>query len=74
MQVGAKITDRLEKHLKKNVNSKDPEYWGLAAFINDEMAEMGLLMKKRRPYTADELVKMSGKSKDEVIRIMGEMS
>lgn len=35
---------------------------------------MGLLMKRRHPYTADELVELSGKSKDEVIKLMGDMS
>ncbi|MDO4939962.1 MAG: FAD-dependent oxidoreductase [Lachnospiraceae bacterium] len=73
LKVGAKITDRLVQHIK-GINSKDPEYWGLKAFVTDEMADMALQMDRRHPYTAGELAAKTGKSKDEVIRILGDMA
>ncbi len=41
------------------VKVEDPEYWGLAEIITEEMAEVGLAMKKRTPYTFGELCKLN---------------
>lgn len=38
------------------------------------MAEVALAMKKRVPYTIDEMVQLTGKDKDDLIRILGDMS
>jgi len=73
LKIGAKITDRINKNLS-GINTKDPEYWGLRAFITDEMAEMALQMKRRVPVTTDELVAKTGKSREEVTRILGDMA
>ena len=41
LKLGQKITDRIG--VKVTVN--DPEYWGLAGVVTDEMAEVALAMK-----------------------------
>lgn len=48
LKLGQKITDRIGV----KVTTSDPEYWGLACVITDEMAEVALAMKVRVPATA----------------------
>ncbi|HAQ52260.1 MAG TPA: pyridine nucleotide-disulfide oxidoreductase, partial [Lachnospiraceae bacterium] len=50
------------------VTADDPEYWGLAEIITEEMAEIGLSMDKRVPYTFDELVNRNKEKVAEVGR------
>ena len=52
--LGKKITD-VAKHKLGKVTADDPEYWGLAALITDEMADVALKMKLRTPYTFEEM-------------------
>lgn len=47
LKLGQKITDRIGV----KVTTEDPEYWGLACVITDEMAEVALAMKVRVPAT-----------------------
>ncbi len=54
--LGKKITD-VAAHKLGGVKAEDPEYWGLAEIITGEMAEVGLSMKLRTPYTFAELCK-----------------
>ena len=54
IKLGRKITD-VAGHIMGGVKVEDPEYWGLAEIITEEMAEVGLSMKKRVPYTFSEL-------------------
>lgn len=61
--LGKKITD-IAGHMIHGVKVEDPEYWGLAEIITEEMAEVGLTMKKRTPYTFRELCKMNKIDKD----------
>lgn len=56
--LGKKITD-VAAHMIGGVKVEDPEYWGLAEIITEEMAEVGLSMKKRTPYTFGELCKLN---------------
>ena len=56
--LGKKITD-VAAHMIGGVKVEDPEYWGLAEIITGEMAEVGLAMKKRTPYTFGELCKLN---------------
>lgn len=56
--LGKKITD-VAAHMIGGVKVEDPEYWGLAEIITEEMAEVGLAMKKRTPYTFAELCKLN---------------
>ena len=61
--LGKKITD-VAAHKLGKVKVEDPEYWGLAEIITEEMAEVGLTMKLRHHYTFAELCKMNHISKD----------
>ena len=40
LKLGQKITDRIGV----KVTTKDPEYWGLAGVITDEMAEVEIYL------------------------------
>ena len=42
--LGKKITD-VAGHMIGGVKVEDPEYWGLAEIITEEMADVGLKMK-----------------------------
>lgn len=74
--LGKKITD-VAAHMIGGVKVEDPEYWGLAEIITEEMAEVGLAMKKRTPYTFAELCKLNkiDKSGEEKFqKLLDEMS
>ncbi len=67
IKLGKKITD-VAGHMIGGVTADDPEYWGLAEIITEEMAEVGLTMDKRKPYTFDQLVNMNKEKVAEVGR------
>ena len=52
----------------------DPEYWGLASVVTDEMAEVALAMKVRKPATAEQIAKKCGKSLERTEELLQEMS
>lgn len=52
----------------------DPEYWGLACIVTDEMAEVALKMKVRKPMTFPQLLKATGKEEKELEKLLEEMS
>lgn len=70
LKLGQKITDRIG--VKVTVN--DPEYWGLASVVTDEMAEVALAMKVRKPATAEQIAKKCGKSLERTEELLQEMS
>ncbi len=74
--LGKKITD-VAGHKLGKVTVEDPEYWGLAEIVTEEMAEVGLTMKLRHHYTFAELCKMNKITKDkeeEFQKLLDEMS
>ncbi len=58
LKLGKKITD-VVAHKIKGITADDPEYWGLAAILTDEMADVALTMDVRVPYTVPQLMKMN---------------
>ena len=70
LKLGQMITDRIGH----KVTVDDPEYWGLAEVLTDEMAEVCLSMKVRKPMTLKEIAKKSGKDKERVQKLLDEMS
>ena len=52
----------------------DPEYWGLASVVTDEMAEVALAMKVRKPATAEQIAQKCGKSLERTEELLQEMS
>ena len=70
LKLGQKITDRIGH----KVTVEDPEYYGLACVVTDEMAEIALKMKVRKPMTLDQVAKATGKSKAYLEPLLQEMS
>ncbi|MBQ0058907.1 MAG: FAD-dependent oxidoreductase [Lachnospiraceae bacterium] len=64
LKLGRKITDVVE-HKIKGITTDDPEYWGLACFVTDEMADIALKMDLRHPYTISELWKLCNVKEEE---------
>ena len=76
--LGKRITD-VAGHMIGGVTAEDPEYWGLAEIITEEMAEVGLTMKRRVHYTFDQLCEMNKdkvaeKGKEGFQKLLDEMS
>ncbi len=74
--LGKKITDVFSHKLGK-VTVNDPEYWGLAEIVTEEMAEVGLTMKLRHHYTFEELCKLNpekAKDRDAFQKLVDEMA
>ncbi|MEG1010519.1 MAG: FAD-dependent oxidoreductase [Ruthenibacterium sp.] len=70
LKLGQKITDRIGH----TVTVEDPEYWGLAGVVTDEMAAVALKMKVRRPMTLAQLAQATGKDADSLEKLLYEMS
>lgn len=70
LKLGQKITDRIGH----KVTVEDPEYWGLAGVVTDEMAEIALKMKVRKPMTFSQLLKATGKNAEKLQGLLDEMS
>lgn len=70
IELGQKITDRIGH----KVTADDPEYWGLACVITDEMADIALKMKVRKPMTLPELAKATGRPESEIEPLLEQMS
>ena len=76
LKLGKKITD-VVMHKIKGITADDPEYWGLAAILTDEMADIALSMDVRVPYTLPQLMKMnkiSEEEKEHFEKVLEEMS
>ena len=73
LKLGQKITDRVPAKLRP-LTAEDPEYWGLAGIVTDEMADVALKMKVRKPMTLPQLVKVTGKPAQELEPLLQEMS
>lgn len=69
LKLGQKITDRVGH----KVTVDDPEYWGIACIVTDEMAEVALKMKVRKPMTFSQLLKATGKEEKELEKILEDM-
>lgn len=70
LQLGQKITNRLGY----TITASDPEYWGLATVLTDEMADIALQMKVRKPLTLAQMAKLTGRSPNELEKTLDEMS
>lgn len=70
LKLGQKITDRIGH----KVTVEDPEYWGFAGVVTDEMAEVALKMKVRKPMTFKQIQKVTKKDPEELEKLLEEMS
>ena len=73
VKLGKMITDRLPAKIG-GVTGSDPEYWGLAGVVSDEMADIALCMKPRVPMTITQLEKATGKGRDYLEKILADMA
>ena len=76
LKLGKKVTD-VVMHKIKGITADDLEYWGLAAILTDEMADIALSMDVRVPYTLPQLMKMnkiSEEEKEHFEKVLEEMS
>lgn len=74
-KLGKMITDRVPQKLGlKKITQDDPEYWGLAAVVTDEEAEVALKMGVRKPKTLQDMVKLTGLEENKVEALLEEMS
>ena len=73
IKLGKMITDRVPAKLK-GVTGDDPEYWGLAGLVTDEMADIAMKMGVRKPKTLPELAKLTGKDEEYLEKILNEMA
>ena len=64
LKLARKITDCID-HKIGGVTTNDPEYWGLACILTDDMVDIALTMKVRHHYTYEDLWKMNSKFSDE---------
>ena len=75
LQLGKKLTDRATIKLGlEKLDESSPEYYGLAAVVTDEMAEVALQMDVRVPTTPEETAKRMGKSPEYVKDMFDKMS
>ncbi len=75
LKLGKMITNRIPIALGiEKLTTEDPEYWGLAALLTDEQAEVALSMGRRKPRTLDEVVKLCGKDRATTEKLLEEMS
>ena len=70
LKLGQKITDRIGH----KVTSDDPEYWGLACIVTDEMADVALKMDVRVPITFEELKKKTKLEDTKLQSLLDQMS
>lgn len=63
LKLGRKITDCID-HKLKGLTVNDPEYWGLACILTDEMADIALSMKVRKEYTFEQILELNPSYKD----------
>ena len=69
----AMITDRVPAKLK-GVKGNDPEYWGLASIVTDEMADVALKMGVRKPKTIGQLMKLTKLEREPLQKLLDDMA
>ena len=71
----AKMTDVMPRRLHiQPVKETDPEFYGLVRALDDDMVELALAMKQRKPTFPEDLAKKLGWSESKVVDTMEEMS
>lgn len=73
LKLGQMITDRVSAKLH-GVTGDDPEYWGLAGRVTDEMADVALKMKVRKPKTFQQIQKLTGMEPEKLQKLLDEMA
>lgn len=75
LKLGKKMTDRIPQRLGlAKMTEESPEFWGMVNILTDEMVEVALKMKQRRPYSLQEMAKLTGKDEDSLYDLLQEMA
>ena len=70
-KLGLHITDR---KFVKEIKVTDAEYYGMAPWVTDEMAEIALTMKVHKVYKVDEILKMNPKhTREHLVELLEEL-
>ncbi|MBQ9066769.1 MAG: FAD-dependent oxidoreductase [Clostridia bacterium] len=69
LKMAKMITDRM----MQPIDGRSPDYYGLAAVADEEMAQIALKMKLRKPKTLDEIQKLTGIEKQHLEDVLEEM-
>ncbi len=72
-KLGQMVTDRIPAKLRE-LTGDDPEYWGLAGIVTDEMADVALKMKVRKPKTFEQIRKLTGMEPEKLHKLLDEMA
>lgn len=59
---------------QRKVELTDTDYWAFAAILTDEMADIALKMKLRKPRTVPRIAKLTGKSTAELQPVLDQMA
>ena len=70
LKLGSMITNRIG--LKATAD--DPEYWGLASVMTDEMVGVALKMGVRKPKTTEQLMKLTKMEREPLEKLLTEMA
>ena len=70
LKLGSMITNRIG--LKATAD--DPEYWGLASVMTDEMVEVALKMGVRKPKTTEQLMKLTKMEREPLEKLLTKMA
>ena len=70
IKLGEMITDRMGAKITGN----DPEYWGFASLVTDEMADVAWKMKVRKPKTLAQIAKITGKDPAHLEKLLTKMA
>lgn len=73
LELGQKITDRLPAKVRP-LTVDDPEYWGLAGVVTDEMADVALKMDVRKPLTIEQLMELTGMEQEPLEKLLYDMA
>ena len=64
------ITDRIGV----KITTSDPEYWGLDSMVTDEMIEVALKMKVRKPKTLRQIAELTGMEEAPLEKLLKDMA
>ena len=69
-----KLANMITDRIGVKITAEDPEYYGLAAYVTDEMAEVALKMKVRKPKTLPQIAKLTGKDPEQLEELLAQMA
>ena len=69
-----KLVSRITDRIGVKITTDDPEYWGMDGLLTDEMVDLALCFKVRKPMTFAQILKASGLSEVKLTELLDKMS